>query len=97
MYPTNCPNCAATLHNGKCAHCGTEVVGDIRFNEWIEFNLTGSDAIGNKYIIPVCGRITNLSTSYDTHNAYDYTGRIIKSIIARQNIEFTFEGEIRRE
>ena len=23
--PTNCPNCGAPLHNGKCEYCGTEV------------------------------------------------------------------------
>ena len=25
MYPTNCSNCGAPLHNGKCEYCGTEV------------------------------------------------------------------------
>ena len=23
--PTNCPNCDAPLHSGKCEYCGTEV------------------------------------------------------------------------
>lgn len=23
--PTNCPNCGAVIHDGKCDYCGTEV------------------------------------------------------------------------
>lgn len=96
MYPTNCPNCAAPLHNGKCKYCDTEVVGEINFDDYIEFNLTGHDYHGNKYVLPVCGRISNISMSNDYIDAMDCTGRVIKSFINQRNIEFTFNGAVRK-
>ena len=97
MYPTNCPNCAAPLHNGRCEYCKTEVVGEVRFDEYIEFNLTGYDSAGNKYLIPVSGRISNLNMLSDTYSVTDILGNVIKQFIGQRNIEFTFEGAIRNE
>lgn len=95
LFQLNCPNCAAPLNNGKCDYCGTETVGEIRFDECIAFNLVGRDDAGNKYEIPVSGRVSDLTLSTDPMSAFDYSGRILKTFFRGYNVTFTFEGAIR--
>jgi len=95
MFKTNCPNCGAPLCLGKCQYCGTETIGEIQFDEYVELNLTGSDKYGNKYILPICGRISNITMTPEYIDAVDSLGNVVKSFCTKKSIDFSFSGEIR--
>lgn len=53
--PTNCPNCGAPLHGGKCEYCGTEFSGkgprmDMKLDiSSLPYEEVVTDIFGHKY------------------------------------------------
>lgn len=98
---TNCPNCGAPLKNGLCEYCGTKVQAanelDILYNgfsmENIELTLNIKQD-KNIYVLPLVGRINDITIYNETTDAYDLYGHIVKSIVTDRHVDFTFSGSI---
>lgn len=98
---TNCPNCGAVLKNGQCEYCGTKVQAanelDILCNghsmENIELTLNIKQD-GNIYVLPLIGRINDISIYSEEANACDALGHVLKSFVTGRHVDFTFSGSM---
>lgn len=99
---TNCPNCGAPLKKGQCEYCGTKVQAanelDILCNgfsmENIELTLNIKQD-ENIYVLPLVGRINDVSIYNETADAYDVYGHLIKSFVTNKYVDFTFSGSMK--
>lgn len=84
---SNCPNCGGVLNKeSHCDYCGTNVIPYLNIfnafgNPTIELNVSITNPRGEKFTIPLIGKIGTLEMSLNSFEEND--------------VEFTFEGRIR--
>lgn len=104
---TNCPNCGAPLkRDGSCEYCGTIVKQtnelDIFYNGFSMDNIELTLNINDKenktvFILPLIGKIDELTIHNETIDAVDILGHRICSFIGNKLVDFTFCGWVNNE